>query len=116
MLKAFGRKRRQKCRHPVLAYFGLKFTFARFPCEEQCFGVIEDKNVVAQCIALFQRLRALLQAMITGRLTSTDDVCAEIDRVTLSDVQDVAKRVINGKASMAAVGDLAHTPFLDQIL
>jgi hypothetical protein len=34
---------------------------------------------------------------------------------TLSHYLQVAKKVINGKASMASLGDLSHVPYLDEL-
>lgn len=57
-----------------------------------------------------------VQAVLSGQVLTAADITAVIDAVTIADVQAVAKKVINGKASMAAVGDLSDTPYLDQLL
>ena len=55
------------------------------------------------------------QAAVLGDVASTDQVLAGIDNVTATDVNNVAKKVINSKPSMAAVGNLSNTPYLYQI-
>jgi ubiquinol-cytochrome c reductase core subunit 2 len=54
--------------------------------------------------------------LVTGDFVSADVLEKAIDVVTLDMVNKVAKRIINGKPTMAAVGDLVNTPYLDQLL
>jgi len=56
------------------------------------------------------------QVILSGQVLSAADVANSIDAVTVADVTNIAKKVINGKPSMAAVGNLANTPYLDQLL
>lgn len=46
---------------------------------------------------------------------SGDDVTDLINMVSLSDVQAVAKRLSNGKLSMASAGNIANVPYLDSL-
>jgi ubiquinol-cytochrome c reductase core subunit 2 len=56
-------------------------------------------------------------ALVTGELVSTPaEAVAQIDTVTMNDVLQVAKRVVGSRTSMAAVGDLSDTPYLEQII
>lgn len=58
-----------------------------------------------------------VQALVTGSVMSAAEADAAVTKVSLADVQSVAKKVINaGKPSMAAVGNLSNTPFLDELL
>lgn len=56
------------------------------------------------------------QVMLTGQLLAPADLISAIDTVSTADVINVAKKVVNGKPSMAAVGDLSNTPYLDQLI
>ncbi|GAB1608527.1 cytochrome b-c1 complex subunit 2, mitochondrial-like isoform X2 [Argonauta hians] len=55
------------------------------------------------------------QLMIAGGLADLNDVVAQIDAITINDVNTVSKKIINGKPSMAAVGNLSQTPYLDEL-
>lgn len=57
-----------------------------------------------------------IEAILTGQSTGIEQMDAAIDKVTLDDVNKVAKKILNGKPTMAAVGDLSHTPYLDELL
>jgi len=57
-----------------------------------------------------------IQVLLTGQILSSDNIAEAINQVTAADIQAVAKKVINGKPAMSAVGDLTHTPYLDQLL
>lgn len=48
-------------------------------------------------------------------LTSRD-FAAVVDSVTTEDVNQVAKQLLSGKMSMAAVGNLIQTPYLDELV
>jgi len=56
------------------------------------------------------------QAMFGGELSDANSMIKAVDAVTTADVQGVAKKVINGKPAMAAVGDLSSTPYLDELM
>lgn len=56
------------------------------------------------------------QVLLSGQVLAAAEIDAAIDAVTPAQVQAVAKKVINGKPSMAAVGDLGFTPYLDQLV
>lgn len=57
-----------------------------------------------------------IQAQITGQVLTLEDITQAIDKVTTTEVNNIAKKVINGKPAMAAVGDLHNTPYLDQLM
>ena len=86
-----------------------------------------------------------VQAILTGQVSTVSQWDALVDKVTTAEVQavseflrlistrrllllkpircvqdvltfQVAKKVINGKPSMASIGDLSETPYLDQLL
>ncbi|XP_038068355.1 cytochrome b-c1 complex subunit 2, mitochondrial-like [Patiria miniata] len=57
-----------------------------------------------------------VQALCTGDYVSPAAMMAEVDAITGQDALKVAKRIFNGKLSMAASGDLDNTPYLDQLL
>ncbi|XP_014789963.1 cytochrome b-c1 complex subunit 2, mitochondrial isoform X2 [Octopus bimaculoides] len=67
----------------------------------------EDSNLVLKEMAE--------QLLIAGGLADITDILAQIDAVTISDVNTVSKKIINGKPSMAAVGNLSQTPYLDEL-
>jgi len=55
------------------------------------------------------------QLLMAGGLADIEDFIHQIDMVTSEDVNLVAKKIINGKPSMAAMGDLSNTPYLDEL-
>ncbi|XP_077980030.1 cytochrome b-c1 complex subunit 2, mitochondrial-like [Glandiceps talaboti] len=57
-----------------------------------------------------------LQAINTGSYVSPAEVAQQIDAVTAEDVANLAKRLFSKKSSMAAVGNLINTPYLEQLL
>ncbi|XP_074648047.1 cytochrome b-c1 complex subunit 2, mitochondrial-like [Tubulanus polymorphus] len=57
-----------------------------------------------------------VQAITTGKITTIEEISQAIDSLTSTDINNIAKKVITGKASMAAIGDLATTPFLDELV
>lgn len=57
-----------------------------------------------------------IQALFTGQLQSASSAVAAVDKITLDDVNKVAKKVINGKPSLSIVGDLSDAPYLDEIM
>lgn len=58
-----------------------------------------------------------VQALLSSNVISLPELDAAIAKLTLADVQNVAKKVINsGKPTMSAVGNLSNTPYLDQLL
>lgn len=56
------------------------------------------------------------QAACAGSVPPVEDIIKQLDAVTAADVNKVAKKVINGKPSMAVVGDGSRTPYLDQLM
>lgn len=56
------------------------------------------------------------QVMLDGQIPNAAAVQAALEKVTTADVTAVAKKVINGKPTMAAVGDLSNTPYIDELL
>ena len=56
------------------------------------------------------------QAMLSGQIASAVSMESAIEAITTADVQAVAKKIINGKPSIGAVGNLANTPYLDQLM
>ncbi|CAH1794749.1 unnamed protein product [Owenia fusiformis] len=56
---------------------------------------------------------AVIADLVNG--SDMSEVAAAIDALTVADVSNVAKKVINGKPSMAAVGNLENVPYLDQV-
>ncbi|XP_077172253.1 cytochrome b-c1 complex subunit 2, mitochondrial [Paroedura picta] len=55
------------------------------------------------------------QALSSGTYASPAAAAAKIDAVTTADVVNAAKKFVTGKKSMAASGDLANTPFVDEL-
>ncbi|CAC5409591.1 QCR2 [Mytilus coruscus] len=55
------------------------------------------------------------QAISSNKITTSAEVLKMIDAVQTSDVTSVAKKVIGGKPSMAAIGDLQTVPYLDEL-
>lgn len=55
------------------------------------------------------------QLLMAGGLADVDAFIDQIDMITAEDVNLVAKKIINGKPSMAAIGDLSKTPYLDEL-
>jgi len=56
-------------------------------------------------------------ALMAGEVPSSrEEALANIDNVSMKDVLQVAKRAAGSRTSMAAVGDLTDTPYLEQII
>jgi ubiquinol-cytochrome c reductase core subunit 2 len=56
------------------------------------------------------------EALLAGKLYPAAAYDAALDKVTLDDVNKIAKKVINGKPTYAVVGDLTNTPYLDELM
>lgn len=56
------------------------------------------------------------QAVGSEQILSTADLLSLVDSISPTDVSSVAKKLVNGKPSMAAVGNLSRTPYLDSLL
>ncbi|KAF0305355.1 Cytochrome b-c1 complex subunit 2, mitochondrial [Amphibalanus amphitrite] len=56
-----------------------------------------------------------VQGASLGKVSAVSDALAAIDAVKLSDVQTLHKRLVGGKLSMAARGNLRTVPYLDQL-
>ncbi|XP_007951377.1 cytochrome b-c1 complex subunit 2, mitochondrial [Orycteropus afer afer] len=55
------------------------------------------------------------QALIAGSYVPPTTVLQQIDLVTTADVTNAAVKFVSGKKSMAASGNLGHTPFIDEL-
>ncbi|KAL6091328.1 hypothetical protein STEG23_018256 [Scotinomys teguina] len=55
------------------------------------------------------------QALVAGSYMSPSSFLQQIDSVADADVIKAAKKFVSGKKSMAASGNLGHTPFLDEL-
>jgi len=55
------------------------------------------------------------QVLLSGSSLPIEKVLEHVDAITAADVLAVAKKVVNGKPSMCIVGDLAETPYLDEL-
>ncbi|KAM6423922.1 cytochrome b-c1 complex subunit 2, mitochondrial [Liasis olivaceus] len=55
------------------------------------------------------------QALASGTYTSPATVVEQIDSVTTADVVNAAKKFVSGKKSVTARGNLANTPFADEL-
>merc|ERR1712080_779314 len=55
-----------------------------------------------------------LQAL-SGSVRSADDFSAAIDAITANDVVNAGKRALEGKPSVAVVGNIHVVPYLDKI-
>lgn len=55
------------------------------------------------------------QALVAGSYVPPTTVLQQIDSVTDADITKAAKKFVSGQKSMAASGNLGHTPFLDEL-
>ncbi|KAI8144634.1 Metalloenzyme, LuxS/M16 peptidase-like protein [Fennellomyces sp. T-0311] len=55
------------------------------------------------------------QALLAGKYTSAADAAAALDKVSASDVAKVAEKLLSGKATTAALGDLYSLPYADSL-
>ncbi|CAK6445065.1 unnamed protein product [Pipistrellus nathusii] len=55
------------------------------------------------------------QALVAGSYVAPPAALQQIDSVADSDVISAAKKFVSGKKSMAASGNLGHTPFVDEL-
>jgi len=56
------------------------------------------------------------EALLAGKLYPASSYDAALDKVTLDEVNKVAKKVGSGKPAYAVVGDLTNTPYLDELM
>jgi len=56
-----------------------------------------------------------VQALMTGKYVEAEDIVASIDAITLDDVIAAASGIQESKFSMASVGKLHDTPFVDEL-
>jgi len=56
------------------------------------------------------------EALLSGQLFPASAVDHYVDKITLDQVNNIAKKVINGKPTFVVVGDLTHTPYLDELM
>ncbi|XP_037073893.1 cytochrome b-c1 complex subunit 2, mitochondrial-like [Pollicipes pollicipes] len=56
-----------------------------------------------------------VQGASLGAVTSVEEAVKAVDAVKLADVQTLHKKLVGGKLSMAARGNLQHVPYLDQL-
>lgn len=56
------------------------------------------------------------ESLLSGQVLGLEQFDSAIDKITLEDVNKVAKKIVNGKPSMVAIGDLTHTPYLDELM
>ncbi|KAB1263382.1 Cytochrome b-c1 complex subunit 2; mitochondrial [Camelus dromedarius] len=55
------------------------------------------------------------QALVAGSYVPPSTVLQQIDAVADADVINAAKKFVSGRKSMAASGNLGHTPFVDEL-
>lgn len=55
------------------------------------------------------------QALVAGSYVPPSTVLQQIDSVADADVVNAAKKFVSGQKSMAASGNLGHTPFIDEL-
>ncbi|CAD7671301.1 unnamed protein product [Nyctereutes procyonoides] len=55
------------------------------------------------------------QALVAGLYTPPATVLQQIDSVADADIVNAAKKFVSGQKSMAASGNLGHTPFVDEL-
>lgn len=56
-----------------------------------------------------------LQSLFNGRVETTDTIFKTVDSITAADVTALVKKVLSGKLSMAARGNLQAVPYLDEL-
>ncbi|ESN98311.1 hypothetical protein HELRODRAFT_185865 [Helobdella robusta] len=56
-----------------------------------------------------------IEVLLSGQYLTQKQLDSAIDKISLDDVVKVAKKVITGKPCVAAVGNLSHTPYLDEL-
>lgn len=57
-------------------------------------------------------------ALLSGKAAevTASAIDSAVDKITAEDVSKIAKKVINGKPTLAVVGDLSNTPYLDELV
>uniref|UniRef100_A0A2K6JN41 Cytochrome b-c1 complex subunit 2, mitochondrial n=1 Tax=Rhinopithecus bieti TaxID=61621 RepID=A0A2K6JN41_RHIBE len=55
------------------------------------------------------------QALVAGSFVPPSTVLQQIDSVANADIINAAKKFVSGQKSMAASGNLGHTPFVDEL-
>uniref|UniRef100_UPI00398E5E0F cytochrome b-c1 complex subunit 2, mitochondrial n=2 Tax=Pristiophorus japonicus TaxID=55135 RepID=UPI00398E5E0F len=83
--------------------------------------VTQAKNQLkAKCLMAVETSDGLLdeigsQALLTGAYVPTAELVQQLDSVSVTEVVNAAKKFVSGKKSMAASGNMADTPFLDEL-
>jgi len=84
--------------------------------------LLRAKNQMKSLIGMYNETSCGLlqsygtQALLAGKLFPAGDVSMAVDKITADDVNKLAKKVINGKPTLAVVGDLSFTPYLDELM
>ncbi|KAL0074364.1 ubiquinol-cytochrome c reductase core subunit 1 [Phycomyces blakesleeanus] len=55
------------------------------------------------------------QALLSGNYTSTSELVAALDKITASEVSKIAEKILKGKATTVALGDLSSLPYADSV-
>lgn len=82
--------------------------------------VLRAKNQLKAAISMLSEsssdtLEDLGLQASSGGVIAAEQLCQTIDGITGADVLTVAQKVMSGKPSMAASGDLSSTPYLDEL-
>ncbi|EZA62468.1 hypothetical protein DMN91_003930 [Ooceraea biroi] len=56
-----------------------------------------------------------VQLLFMGKMYNTPKFIEEVDKITASEVKSVAAKIGGGKLSMAAIGDLATVPYIEEL-
>ncbi|PBC33158.1 Cytochrome b-c1 complex subunit [Apis cerana cerana] len=55
------------------------------------------------------------QAVLKGKISSPTSLVNDIDKISACDVKDIADKLIKGKLSVAAIGNLKTVPYIDEL-
>lgn len=58
----------------------------------------------------------LLQVAMSGKVSSAREMTDEIDKVTLEDVQSIARKITNARPNLVVTGNLVDPPYLDDLI
>uniref|UniRef100_A0A2R8MAS3 Peptidase M16 N-terminal domain-containing protein n=1 Tax=Callithrix jacchus TaxID=9483 RepID=A0A2R8MAS3_CALJA len=110
-----------KATHQLLPFRLSVLIKKELPCCKTDFCLLLDRNKLkAGYLMSVESSEGLLeevgsQALIAGSYVPPSTVLQQIDSVANADIINAAKKFVSGKKSMAASGNLGHTPFVDEL-
>lgn len=73
-------------------------------------------NILSNCECTENIIEDMSMQSLNGGIVIPGPVLAQaIDKITVADVSEAAKKIAKGKLSLCALGDLNEVPYLDEL-